>query len=244
MSIKDILVHVDMSGACDVRLRLTAYVARWFDARVAGAGVPEAEEKFTKLLRLEEVQGEWHTAARGSVASYARAADLVILGQRDADEPTAMDTPEDVILACGRPVLVVPHAWRGDRVGEHVLIAWNGSREAARAVYDGLPFMTMASSVTVLSVNLGLDHLDGEEGRRLRDDLVRHLERHGINARAELTEPVGVSVSDTVLSRAADVGADLIVMGAYGHSRLRELILGGTTHDMLNRAILPVLMAH
>ena len=145
-------------------------------------------------------------------------------------------------LACSRPALVVPFAGRcSDRIGENVLVAWNGSREAGRAVQDALPLLTMSGAVTVLLV-------DPEEDAdvELAEDLVLHLGRHGLHAKTRVIrhELATLSVSDTLLAQVAELDADLLVMGAYGHSRLREMILGGVTRDILRNVNIPVLMAH
>jgi nucleotide-binding universal stress UspA family protein len=153
-----------------------------------------------------------------------------------------LDAPEEVILACSRPVLVVPFARRRlDRIGTNVVVAWNGSREAGRAVQDAVPLLAMSGAVTVLLV-------DPEEDAdiELAEDLVLHLARHGLYARTQVIrrELSTLSVSDTLLAQVADLDADLLVMGAYGHSRLREMILGGVTRDILRNMNVPVLMAH
>jgi hypothetical protein len=148
MLIKDILVHVDESPACDNRLRIAAALAVRFAARLIGVGLPEttADKRFHVHLGRSGLSGEFHTGTglpESLVARHARAADLVILGQPEPGRPAAPDmleSPAEVVFACGRPVLVVPHAMRFERdgqpvrVGETVLIGWNGSREAARAI--------------------------------------------------------------------------------------------------------------
>jgi len=249
MSVKDILVHVDTSLPSDSRLWLADQLASRFNAYLIGVGVDEdapclaaAKEKFTKLLQRDGLQGEWHMAMGGGagyVARWARDADLVILGQPDPAHPTGLDAPEDVILACGRPALVIPYSGRLGRTGEYVLIAWNGSREATRAAHDALPLMAISKSVTVFSVNP-----DDEKDEAPGDDLIRHFARHGVDATSETLRTEELSPAEAVLSRAADVGADLIVMGAYSHSRLRETVLGGMTRDILKHMTVPVLMAH
>jgi nucleotide-binding universal stress UspA family protein len=133
----------------------------------------------------------------------------------------------------------VPYAGRFDRVGETVLIAWNGSRESSRALHDALPLMATPGAVTALTVNAS-----PTESEALTGDVVSHLAHHGLETKVELVETKELGASDVVLSRVADLGADLIVMGAYGHSRLREMILGGMTRDMLRHMTVPVLMAH
>jgi nucleotide-binding universal stress UspA family protein len=271
MAIKYILVQVDELPASPNRLQLAIHLAHRLDARLIGAFLmptPDlvaladssaavvalaatmdrlkqearaAEANFTELLRNHDVQGEWRSAsglAAPQIPRWANAVDLVVLGQTDPDNP-GWEAPETIILSCGRPVLVVPYAGRFDRVGESVLIAWNGSRESSRAMHDALPLMARSSAATALSVNPG-----PTESAALTGDVVLHLARHGLQTKAELVETKELAASDVVLSRVADLGADLVVMGAYGHSRLREMILGGMTREILRHMTVPVLMAH
>lgn len=245
MSIRDILVHVETSSSCRARLWLAGQLARQFDAHLLGIGsetAGAAEERFAALLSRLELQGEWHTAEGlvvPCVTEMAGAADLVVLGQPDPDRLLVeLNAPEDVILACGRPVLVVPYVGDFATVGDRVLVGWNGTREATRAVHDAIPLMSTSTAVTVLSVDPPLDDVTDSEA------LVQHLIHHGLPAVAELSDKRDRTVADAVRSRAAELGCDLIIMGAYGHSRLREMLLGGMTHDMLQVMTLPVLMAH
>ena len=166
----------------------------------------------------------------------------MILGQHLPGHDTGLYRPEDVILSCSRPVLVVPYAGRRpDRLGENVLVAWNGSREAGRAVQEALPLMSPSSAVTVLLVDPDDELADVE----LAQDLVAHLGRHGLNARTQVVrhDLTTLAVSDTILTQVAELDADLLVMGAYSHSRFREIILGGVTRDILRDMNVPVLMA-
>ena len=168
--------------------------------------------------------------------------DLVILGQRVPDHDTGLYRPEDVMLSCSRPVLVVPYAGRRpDRLGENVLVAWNGTREAGRAVQEALPLMSVSSVVTVLLVDPEED-VDID----LAEDLVAHLGRHGLHAKTQVIrhDLAALAVSDTILTQVSELDADLLVMGAYSHSRFREIILGGVTRDILRDMNVPVLMAH
>jgi nucleotide-binding universal stress UspA family protein len=164
-----------------------------------------------------------------------------VLGQRDPSvlvevEPVHL---EDVVLSSGHPTLVVPYAGRFETLGErHILVAWNGSREAVRAVHDALPFLREARSVTVVAADLD------EDGRKSLDLMAEHLARHEISTDLEPTTAADISVGDLLLSRTADLGSDLIVMGAYGHSRAREWILGGVTQHLLEQMTVPVLMSH
>jgi nucleotide-binding universal stress UspA family protein len=138
--------------------------------------------------------------------------------------------------------LVAPYAGRRpDRLGENVLIAWNGSREASRAVQEALPLMNASSVVTVLLV-------DPEEDADIdvAEDLVAHLGRHGLHAKTQVIrhDLATLAVSDAILTQVSELDADLLVMGAYSHTRFREIILGGVTRDILRDMNLPVLVAH
>ena len=193
------------------------------------------------------VSTEWRAVEgeTGEVASvHARYADLTVLGQVDPDNPIgASDLPEQVILGSGRPVIVVPYAGKFKRIGQRVMVAWNASREATRAVNDALPILERAASVRIVSVNPE-DGPSWGHGAIPGADISLHLARHGVRVEAETINADDVRVDDALLSRAFDVGADLIVMGAYGHSRLGEFVLGGATRHILRQITIPVLMSH
>lgn len=208
----------------------------------------ETREAFEHIASLRGVSAEWREAPEGAEADtavHARYADLTILGQLDPDsgEPdTIRPRPEQVTLASGRPILIVPYAGNFPNVGRRVVIGWNASREAARAVNDAMPLLAAAEIVTVLTI-------DAREGPRAHGelpgaDVSLHLARHGVKAEIERTVSADLLVGDVLLSRAADLGADLLVMGAYGHFRARELLLGGATRSLLRSMTLPVLMSH
>ena len=208
----------------------------------------KAKAAFVERMRKASVKWEWR-APEGDPSEMAslsaRYADLAVVGQNDPDEvlPEAeFDVPESVILDSGRPTLVVPYAGKFPAVGERVLVAWNARPEASRAVNDALPLMARAKTVTVLVVN----PKKGAEGHGdvPGADIALHLARHGIKAEASHIYADDIDVGDMILSRAADEGADLIVMGAYGHARLRELVLGGATRNLLEHMTVPVLMSH
>lgn len=214
------------------RLREDAERAReLFDAGVRAAGVTRVE---------------WRAIGGGIIDTarlHGRYFDLVVVGQGlDVDDPTGAlgVLPEELALSIGRPVLVVPRYGSFLALGDHVLLAWNGSREATRAIHDALPLLQRAQKVTVLSV----DPTDHPDRRIPGADISLHLARHGVNAVAAQTRGADISVGDVLLSYAADIGADLIVCGAYGHSRLREMVLGGATRHLLSHMTVPVLMAH
>ncbi|MBR0650033.1 universal stress protein [Roseomonas terrae] len=205
------------------------------------------EATFRERLRQEGLPGEWRVA-EGMVAEmvtlHARYADLVILGQDDPDAPgtSPVGLAGDILFGAGRPVLVVPYAGKHTAVGRRVLIGWNASREAARAVNDALPLIASAESATVLAANPrgGLAGLGEEPGA----DIALHLARHGATVTVEHHVAPSVPDADLLLNHATDMTADLIVMGAYGHSRLREFVLGGVTRTILKQMTVPVLMSH
>lgn len=205
-------------------------------------------------LHFEEIAGrsslscDWRTAPgypSEVVAVHGRYADLVILGQTDPDDARSAlirPRPEEVALLTGRPILVVPYAGTFANIGKAVLVGWDASREATRAVNDAMPLLSAASSVTVMAVD---PEQSGEgHGDIPGADVALHLARHGVHAQIERTASAGIGVGNTLLSRASDLGADLLVMGAYGHTRVRELLLGGATRTVLASMTLPVLMAH
>lgn len=181
-----------------------------------------------------------------ALASEARRADLVIVGQagpgeEDADAPGLV--PEELVMRAGRPVLVVPYAGRYASVGERAIVAWMDTRESARAMADALPLLKRAKAVTVLQI--GERGSDAGQGRAALAGVASYLERHGVKATAEFV-PGGddVTPADLLLSRSADLAADLLVMGGYGHSRFRELVLGGATREILSSMTVPVLLSH
>jgi nucleotide-binding universal stress UspA family protein len=145
--------------------------------------------------------------------------DLVVIGQRELHKLPGYLSPERLLLASGAPILVVPSGWKSEPIGKKILVGWNASREARRAVADALPFLVAAPSVTLLVV-----------------DSNERAERHG-------GEPGAYPVADIILSYAADHGVDLIVIGAYSHARSVEMVFGGVTRTLLKQAPIPVLMS-
>lgn len=241
----DIPLPVIAAGDGSGGAALAELMDRLREDALGAAATVEAE--FRERLRRDGLAGEWRLAegaAASLVTLHARYADLAVLGQQDpeADQPTAGAIIEEALFSSGRPILVVPYAGRYETVGQRVLIGWNASGEAARAVNDALPLIAAAETATVLAVNprLGLDGHGEEPGA----DIARHLARHGVAVRVEHTASGELAEADVLLNRAAELPADLLVIGAYGHSRLREMVLGGVTRTLLHQMTLPVLMAH
>jgi nucleotide-binding universal stress UspA family protein len=177
------------------------------------------------------------------VGRLARYFDAVVLEQPNPEGPDTSDVIEAVLLGSGRPVLVVPyiHVPHVSPQLRTVLVAWNEGRPAARAIADALPLLQMADRVEVVTVS---DPNPRGSWHASADMMAQHLAQHGIKAEMKALARGSVDIGNTLVSYAADVSADLIVMGAYGHSRLREIVLGGTTRTILQSMTIPVLMAH
>jgi nucleotide-binding universal stress UspA family protein len=211
------------------------------DAALADFGEAARRNRVAFEARLDRVL---YTEIADAVLTNARYADLAILGQNDPDEPTPGPRylPEEVALGGGRPVLIVPYIGAGASFGERAVVAWDASREAARAVNDALPLLRRAQKVGVVSVNpRPWPFAHGEEPGA---DIGLHLARHGVKVEVQRIEARDVDVPNALLSHLADQSADLLVMGAYGHSRLREFVLGGTTRTILAEMTVPTLMSH
>lgn len=218
--------------------------ARYRAARRAAGDALGTE--FRALADRAGLASEWRVVEADpatALAHHARYADLAVVGQTaPGAPPLGAAVPDAVLMGSGRPVLVVPYIGATAPFCRRALVAWNATREATRAVHDALPLLEAAECVTVLSINPARGS-DGE-GALPAADIALHLARHGVKATATYTVAEDVSVGELILSRAADLAADLIVMGGYGHSRTRELVLGGTTRTLLRHMTMPVLLSH
>lgn len=206
-----------------------------FDKTAASVGVDSVEARL--------VDDE----AAGGVALHARYADLAVIGQFDpaAAMPGVMSNfPETVVLNSGRPVLIVPYAGKVDGDIRRPLVAWDGGLAASRAIAGALPLLAQAGSADVLVFETGED--TDTHGEQPGAELALYLARHGVKVNViERRLPEGTGgTGEALLSAAADLGSDLIVMGAYGHTRFREVVLGGVTRTVLQSMTVPVLMAH
>ena len=271
MSYANIMVSVDLTYRAEPRAKLAAHLADRFGARLTGVAayepfydaapvgpvgavciVPDFQQ--AALSELERAQALFREAAgaRSDVewradldfpvpylAEQARAADLVVVGRKTAgeapDRRCAVD-PGVLVMVAGRPVLVAPPGI--DYIeASRVVVAWKDTREARRAVHDALPFLKRAKYVHVVSVN----EPGAVFGTR---DVADHLRQHGIEATTAETQAVNESTAEGLLDVASECGADLLVMGAYGHSRMREWVFGGVTRDLLEGAPICCLMSH
>lgn len=272
MAIKDILVHVGADRRVTERLDIAVRLAGEHDAHLTGVhmltrpvlpgyvemsiGDAVLERHYQELRRQGEDRRREFDArmareglrhdflllegpAEASLTLAARHCDLLVLGQSEDDDPgSLLDLPDSLILSAGRPVLVVPYAGSHAGCGRRIMVAWNGSREAARAVGDAIPMLTRADSVVVFGSDPeGADRIPGA-------DIATHLARHGVTVEAAHTVSDDIDVGDVLLSAIADRSIDLLVMGGYGHSRTREVILGGATRHVLNSMTVPVLFSH
>jgi nucleotide-binding universal stress UspA family protein len=171
----------------------------------------------------------------------ARRFDLAIVGQPERDRAAASEVvDEGVLFESGRPVIFVPYIQKAGLQLNHVMVCWDGSRAATRAVADSLPFLQKAKQVEIVMVASKAGKTDEVPGA----DLGQHLARHGLKVDVKRITSPDIDVTSTILSYAADSSADMIVMGGYGHSRLREFILGGVTRGIFETMTVPVLMSH
>jgi nucleotide-binding universal stress UspA family protein len=274
MALKHILLHLDNRDPCKVRIDAAIGLALSHGAHITGLYVipgivfpvyadvyipPDimqtqqqeaqaAAEKtgaaFSRALERAGVNGEWHSVegfADQQLQLHARYSDLVIIGQAEDKSMLSAysDLPDQVVLGSARPVLFIPYTGIGNPIGKRILVAWNGSREAVRAVSDALPLLQQADKVQVVAVNP-----PAAEGDIPTADICQHLARHGIRAEGSQITAKNIDVCNILLSHAADQNIDLMVVGAYGHNRLRESVLGGVTRDLLDHMTLPVLMSH
>ncbi len=274
MPLKDILVYVDdsaqaastVAAACSLAVRHDAHLSGLAVNRppeipgFAGVEIPASALEVLKQQRQEEsdrarkifddaVKAAGLTDKSGwsvtsgrpleSLSLRSRYADLTVISQsRSEVAGGGEDLVDDLIMASGRPILVIPYIGAPPEIGRNILIAWNASREAARAVSDAMPILESADNIEVFAVEPhGIGDIPGA-------DIAKHLARHGLKAGASKTTGLDIDVGDVLLNQVADNGADLVVMGAYGHSRMRELVLGGATRHLLEHMTVPVLLSH
>jgi nucleotide-binding universal stress UspA family protein len=208
---------------------------------------------FERLTRGEPFAVEWRVHGDGrrsvnriadGIIADARACDLVIASQATGPDlpPLFDDVPQRLALESGRPVLVIPTGWSACDYGRTIAVAWNDSREATRAVFDALPLLEKAESVRLVTV------CEETKGRRANAvpaaEVAATLARHGLNIEVETIAAQDRNTGRGLLARVKASGADLLVMGAYGHSRLREFMLGGATREILSEMTVPVLLSH
>jgi nucleotide-binding universal stress UspA family protein len=227
-------------GAAAVASVMEVEQERALERANAAISVFEVEAKLAKIHYGTRVLAAIPADAEETIGALARLYDLTVVLQPDSSLSSYDNIiPQGILFKSGGPMLMVPYTHKGPLDAHHVGIAWDGSRLAARAVRDALPFLTAAQAVTVITVN---------EGRKISeassDQLVSHLARRGIKARVERLTADRDNVQGIILSVAADSNIGLLAMGGFGHSRLKERILGGVTQGMFESMTVPVLMSH
>ena len=273
MHFGDILVYLDHTASGKSRMALALDLAGRSNAQVTGyyfaprnspalAGAfgsavadfidpPQATPTenaaldFERELELHDLHGTWirgnYSNTVHDIAKHSRCVDLVIAGLGDVDDPDAEESAIDIeklVIECGRPVLGIPIAATAKNVGTRILVAWDGSREASRAMHDALPFLREAKAVYVVS-------LDRDQvGVVSADDVMSHLKRIGIYAAIDDQLDLRLPIGEEILSRIEANDIDLLVAGAFGHSRHVEHITGGASRSLLHQMIVPVLVSH
>jgi nucleotide-binding universal stress UspA family protein len=274
MSYKTILVYLDGLDRNAHTLKVAGKLAQQFDAHLAAVyalGQPfattldpfapavlsfQVERDAGMVTRMQEMVAveekrcgrsiEWRTVNDNLVHNltlHARHADLLVMTQVDPHESStaAALLAGSVVVGAGRPVLVVPYAGEFSTGGQSVLVAWSGTRESARAIADALPLLKKAREINLVSFN---PKGDSQWGDIPGADIGLWLTRHGVRVNVRQQKSAEVDVGNQMLSLAADLGVDLIVMGAYGHSRAFEFVLGGVTRTLLESMTVPVLFSH
>jgi nucleotide-binding universal stress UspA family protein len=206
-----------------------------------------AVDRFNAAVRRTALSAQARTVdapidtAPGMFAQIARRFDLSVVAQPEPERPV-LDRliVEAALFDSGRPVLVVPYIQKAGLKLDHVMLCWDGSRSAARAAADAMPFIRRAKLVEVVTVASEPTKSEELPGA----DMAHHIARHGAKVKLERITTAETDVASTILSHAADVSADLLIMGGYGHSRLREFILGGVTRGILASMTIPTLLSH
>jgi nucleotide-binding universal stress UspA family protein len=272
VAIHDIVVHCDNARACESRLITALRLAQTLDAQLTGHFALQSVNMMAfaeggasgllydqEIARLEEgnhraeqlfirvtdaVKARWVADKRPmfeGMSSAARQADLAVVGLHDDTDPhcTSRNVAVHIALTAGVPVLVLP-AWEkppevAAGFGRRVLVAWNDTRESVRALHDSMPFLARADEVLIASVDGELADLEA---------VCAHVKEHGIAAKPSALSSRGDAVQDVLLAQRDAMKADLVVLGAYGHSRMREFVLGGVTRTLLGEATTPLLISH
>jgi nucleotide-binding universal stress UspA family protein len=204
--------------------------AKRFDEKAVALGVPAESRNATV-----------YSGGTPVIVRQAQLSDLVVIGQENPDQPEPMRSAllEALLFDAGVPLLIIPYDWVKPVSFDKIMIAWDGSSTSARAVHAALPVLKCAKSIEIAMVS-GSKKVDGVPGA----DAATYLARHGLNVTVEKVERQGNDVTATLVNRAGTIGADLCVMGGYGHNRFREFVLGGVTRNMLEQMTIPTLMSH
>lgn len=217
----------------------------------AGAAEERGERAANRFSQVMQAAGVGFESApvdgypAAALSANAHFVDLVIMGQHDPEDEQdhdPRDLPVEVAMLSGRPVLMVPYGSAPKEPGKKMLVAWDGSRAAVRAVYDAMPLLAQAEEALLLSVNP--DSPVAGRGDTPGADMESALRRHGVKVKGVTINDSKATVSEVIRRSAEDMQADTIVMGAYGHSRVRELLLGGATSSLLANTKVNLFLAH
>lgn len=236
--------HIYMAAAAEMSAVVYDAHKEFYDDLAEKTG-----KAFERRMSNEDINSEWRRVNASGypvaeiVNTTAASTDLVITTLAEADDDLAIraDLPTSVVMGSGRPVLCVPKELGAEKSPKHITLAWDGGREAVRAAFDALPLLKAAEEVRVIAI----DHGEQGPGRSFTpaDEIAGAMARQGVSTEADrlLTS---ASTGEALLAYAKDHGSDLLVMGCYGHTRLREFVFGGATRHVLKHAHLPVLMSH
>jgi len=229
-----------------------ATLSRVLEDLAAGARGTAARERSRIETWLNEVPHKFEirdllietALMRREVLAHARRADLSIVTRaaRPASDRARADLLDAVLFGSGRPVLLMPPDWRGERLFDTVVIGWDAKREAARAVHDALPLLALARDVVIATVDAKPS--SSGHGATPGKDLAAHLARHGVSVRVNNVDGMGRSDGRALLDCAIAVGADMLVLGAYGHGRAEQWLLGGVTRELTLNSPIPLFMSH
>lgn len=269
MNLKDILVHIDQRATCASRLDVALRLARHQQSLLTGiyviphphfvAHIPDlqqqaqdAEANFRKAAAAAGVEAGWITVdskksgldVPNAVNLYAHYRDLLIISQTDEQAPDSAipdNLPEKAVLGSGRPVLIVPYAGHFENDFRQILLAWRGGPESSRALHDAMPVLRRADQIRVITVQ----GREGDETYQSHEaDICPHMARYQLPLDCEKRVMGDLSVGDMLLNRCADLGRDLLVMGATSQSRRGYQTLGETGRHLLRHMTIPVLMSH
>lgn len=268
---KDLLVSVDDSENCSYRLAVVQNLASRFDSHVTGIHVSrimsdlDLYDVVTNELTIKNLQSQlanerdtvtdqfyrslslgtgktsfFSEQSNDKYLQLAKINDLIVISQPTPEQRKHMDFVSQLIMRSGRPILLLPYTNGNDEIGSSVMVAWDDSREACRAVHDALPLLKAAKTVHVVSVS----EPSKLENTTPSATISEHLARHDVNVITHDVVKNDIPVAESLLSLTADYNIDLLVMGGYGHSRMREFVFGGVTKTILGSMTVPVLMAH
>jgi nucleotide-binding universal stress UspA family protein len=259
MAYKDILIYLDPSPGAEDRLRFAAGLAQTHMARLIGVDASSNEaflgasadraiqigDRFAEATRAAGIVG--HLVAADDPKSdhfpdYSHCVDLAIAPRPEADAKKLVRSfvPDQLVMNSGGPVLILPQYWNFGPVGQNIVVAWNASREATRAVHDSMPLLKKARKVTLFAFSSARSGL-----RASTDLLLEHLSRHDVTAHvSDWTNTGDISAVEALFADLDTQDADLIVAGAFGHSRVFEALFGGVTLELLRQPSLPLLLSH